>query len=166
MLGLGRDLLVSSVGAILRLTAGTASLHAIGTTSVPLQKNLGGTCLSGPCVGTQDGPGSLHRPGTTSVPLRKNPGPSAKMPEGPACQVRISERWRVTSFPRLFGGLGQKIGKNCSSTGKASPFSAPPVGNAFSDPSLVPSFTRERNNAKGSPWPYRFRKSLSEKSEI
>jgi len=50
---------------------------------------------------------SQLRPGTTSVPLRKNPGPSAKMSEGPARQVRVLEvgrdlllhtEWVLTAF--------------------------------------------------------------------
>jgi len=57
-----RDLLVRSALA-------RSIIHSISpsTTSVPLRKNLGGTCLSRPCVGTGEERLSLHGTSTLSV---------------------------------------------------------------------------------------------------
>ena len=109
---LRRDLLVRSVGAILRLTA--------GTTSVPLRKKPGGTCLSGPCFGTW---------------------------EGPACQVRIAERY---NFPASSEAWSKNREKTAPQREKTSTFPHILRGIRVPAPLQVPSCTPYENNAKGS----------------
>jgi len=74
VLGLGRGLTASFVGAIQRFTAGTTSVP-LRKNPRPLRKSLGGTCLSGPHLGKVERDklprlfgGLVEKPGKTRLP--------------------------------------------------------------------------------------------------